>query len=134
MSRPPADTTGATGTTGRGTNGSTGPSGGTTGGGTTGGGTTTSSGGTTGSSAGGTGVGPSGGSVTLLHFGMTEDTRPPACEDTANYPTAVINTMSLANRLRRIQRGQQSHARFDESRLVDPRVSAELSYSVNIGH
>ena len=38
-----------------------------------------------------TGVGPHGGSVALLKFGMTGDPRPPSCEDTADYPTAVID-------------------------------------------
>jgi hypothetical protein len=39
-------------------------------------------------------VGPSGGRVNLLHFGTTGDTRPPACEDTANYPTQVITSIA----------------------------------------
>jgi hypothetical protein len=39
-------------------------------------------------------VGPSGGTVTLLHFGLTGDTRPPSCEDTAGYPTAIINAIA----------------------------------------
>jgi hypothetical protein len=39
-------------------------------------------------------VGPGGGSVNLLHFGLSGDTRPPSCEDTANYPTTVINSIS----------------------------------------
>jgi hypothetical protein len=39
-------------------------------------------------------VGPQGGSVTLLHMGLTGDTRPSACEDTAGYPTAVINAIA----------------------------------------
>jgi hypothetical protein len=96
----PADTSGATGGSTGSTNGGTTGIGITTGssGGTTGSNATTgSSGGTTGSTAGstgGTGIGPSGGSVTLLHFGMTGDTRPPACEDTANYPTGVINAIA----------------------------------------
>src|SRR5947209_19412552 len=73
----PADSTGGTtssGSSGNGANG--GGAGGTQGGG----------GGTGGTSS----VGTKGGSVALLHFGITGDTRPPACEDTANYPTAVI--------------------------------------------
>jgi hypothetical protein len=41
-------------------------------------------------------VGPNGGNVTFLHFGMTGDTRPPSCEDTAGYPTAVINAIADA--------------------------------------
>ena len=36
-----------------------------------------------------TGVGLQGGSVELLHFGISGDTRPPNCEDTAGYPTAM---------------------------------------------
>jgi hypothetical protein len=56
----------------------------------TGGGT----GGSGGSSA--SGVGPTGGSVQLLHFAVTGDTRPPNCEDTAGYPTSVINGIADA--------------------------------------
>ena len=41
-------------------------------------------------------VGPSGGSVGLLHFGISGDTRPKACEDTAGYPTTVINGIADA--------------------------------------
>jgi hypothetical protein len=58
-------------------------------------GTSGTSGGTTGS---GSGVGPQGGSVTLLHFGVSGDTRPPSCEDTAGYPTSVINGIADAER------------------------------------
>jgi hypothetical protein len=47
-----------------------------------------------GSGGGGTSVGPSGGSVTLLHFGLTGDTRGSACEDTAGYPTNVITAIA----------------------------------------
>jgi hypothetical protein len=36
-------------------------------------------------------VGATGGAVSLLHFGISGDTRPPSCEDTAGYPTSVIN-------------------------------------------
>jgi hypothetical protein len=43
---------------------------------------------------GGTSVGPTGGSVTLLHFGLTGDTRGSACEDTAGYPTNVITAIA----------------------------------------
>jgi hypothetical protein len=73
-----------------------GSSGGSTTGGTTAGPSTTggTTGGSTSGSGGGGSVGPSGGSVTLLHFGLTGDTRPGACEDTAGYPTAVINTIA----------------------------------------
>lgn len=42
----------------------------------------------------GTGVNPRGGSVNLLHFGVAGDTRPPSCDDTPNYPTAVINAIA----------------------------------------
>ncbi len=45
-----------------------------------------------------TGVGPHGGSVTLLHFGVSGDTRPPSCEDTQGYPTMVIN--GIANQFK----------------------------------
>ena len=43
-------------------------------------------------------VGPHGGTVNLLHFGVSGDTRPKACEDTASYPTAVINGIGDALR------------------------------------
>ncbi len=39
-------------------------------------------------------VGPTGGTVELLRFGITGDTRPPACEDTAGYPTATITAIA----------------------------------------
>jgi hypothetical protein len=48
-------------------------------------------------------VGPTGGTVSLLHFGVTGDTRPPACEDTANYPTSVINSIADAFKTRQAQ-------------------------------
>ncbi|MBS2033062.1 MAG: metallophosphoesterase [Deltaproteobacteria bacterium] len=70
-----------TGTTGSFTTGTAGTSG------------TSSSGGTT-----GTGVGPHGGSVSLLHFAISGDTRPPSCEDTAGYPTAIINSIGDAEK------------------------------------
>ena len=38
-------------------------------------------------------VGPTGGSVNLLHMGLTGDSRPPSCEDTAHYPTAVVSAI-----------------------------------------
>src|SRR5438132_10394213 len=34
-------------------------------------------------------IGPGGGTVDLLDFVLTGDTRPPACGDTAGYPTAI---------------------------------------------
>jgi hypothetical protein len=34
--------------------------------------------------------------VALLHFGITGDTRPPNCEDTAHYPTAIISGIADA--------------------------------------
>ena len=82
-------TGGGGGATGGG-GGATGGGGGATGGG---GGVRGGGGGTTG---GGSGVGPAGGTVTLLHFGITGDTRPPNCEDTANYPTAIISGIADA--------------------------------------
>jgi hypothetical protein len=48
-------------------------------------------------------VGPSGGTVNLLHFGLTGDTRPPSCEDTVNYPTAVINGIAAQLKSRSAQ-------------------------------
>jgi hypothetical protein len=39
-------------------------------------------------------VGPRGGTVDLLHFGLSGDTRPPACEDTAHYPTPIIQSIA----------------------------------------
>ncbi len=57
----------------------------------------TGAGGGGGGGAGGTSttaIGPTGGTVTLLHFGITGDTRPPNCEDTAGYPTSVITTIA----------------------------------------
>jgi hypothetical protein len=52
-----------------------------------------------------TGVGPHGGTVSLLHFGITGDTRPPSCEDTAGYPTSVINGIVDQMSARNIQFG-----------------------------
>jgi hypothetical protein len=53
-----------------------------------------SGGGTGGGTGGGSsGVGPTGGTVDLLHFATTGDTRPAACEDTAGYPTPIINSI-----------------------------------------
>lgn len=48
-------------------------------------------------------VGPTGGTVNLLHFGISGDTRPPACEDTAHYPTPIINGIADALRAARVQ-------------------------------
>ncbi len=48
-------------------------------------------------------VGTSGGSVNLLHFGVVGDTRPAACEDTANYPTTVINGIATEFKNRNAQ-------------------------------
>ncbi len=47
-----------------------------------------------GSTCQGAGVGPTGGSVDLLHFGLSGDTRPPACEDSAHYPHSVIESIA----------------------------------------
>ncbi len=47
--------------------------------------------GTGGGGGGGGGIGPTGGTVDLLRFATTGDTRPPGCEDHANYPTGIIN-------------------------------------------
>jgi hypothetical protein len=41
--------------------------------------------------------------VNLLHFGISGDTRPPACEDTANYPTAIINAIGDAEHAANVQ-------------------------------
>jgi hypothetical protein len=70
---------------------------------TTGSGTTTSGATTTGTTTSGTtgvpgAIGPHGGSVNLLHFAMSGDTRPPSCEDTANYPSAIINAIGDAEK------------------------------------
>ena len=52
-------------------------------------------GGAPGTGGGGAGhVGPTGGTVDLLRFALTGDTRPAACEDTAGYPTAIINAIA----------------------------------------
>ena len=52
-------------------------------------------------SGGGTGIGPTGGTVDLLDFVLTGDTRPGACNDTANYPTAlhqqIVRSMAAVN-------------------------------------
>lgn len=50
-----------------------------------------------------TGIGPQGGSVDRLLFAVSGDTRPARCEDTAGYPTAVIN--KIADKMR--ERGAQ---------------------------
>jgi hypothetical protein len=42
------------------------------------------------------GVGVHGGTVSMLHFLITGDTRPPACEDTADYPTSIMNKIADA--------------------------------------
>jgi hypothetical protein len=73
--------------TGSSTNGTTGHTSGTTSGTT----------GTSGTSATGP-VGPQGGTVDLLHFGVSGDTRPPSCEDTAGYPTSIIDGIGDAER------------------------------------
>ena len=39
-------------------------------------------------------VGPMGGSVNLLHMGLTGDSRPPSCEDTAHYPSDVVSAIA----------------------------------------
>jgi hypothetical protein len=49
------------------------------------------------------GIGPHGGSVDLLHFGISGDTRPPSCEDTAGYPTGVIDSIGDAFRNAQVQ-------------------------------
>jgi hypothetical protein len=54
----------------------------------------TGGGGGTGGSTGATSVGPAGGKVTLLHFGLTGDTRGSGCEDTAGYPTDIITAVA----------------------------------------
>jgi hypothetical protein len=66
-------------------------------------GTTGTTGATTGNGTSGGGVGNQGGSVHLLHFGMTGDTRPPACGQTANYPTPIINQIADAYRAANVQ-------------------------------
>ncbi|MEO9192640.1 MAG: metallophosphoesterase [Polyangia bacterium] len=40
------------------------------------------------------GIGPAGGSVNLLHVGITGDSRPPSCEDTAHYPSAIVTAIA----------------------------------------
>jgi len=44
-------------------------------------------------SGNGGGVGPNGGRVDLLDFVLTGDTRPGHCNDTANYPSAILKTI-----------------------------------------
>ncbi len=89
-----------------------GGSGGGTGGGAAGGGPGTGGGATGGGLGGGTGgasagqaVGPRGGTVGLMHFAITGDTRPPNCEDTAHYPTPIINAIADAATRRHAQFG-----------------------------
>ena len=72
------------------------------GGGSTGGG---SAGGNGGGTGGASGIGPLGGTVDLLRFAVTGDTRPPACEDNAHYPTAVINGIADGAQARGAQFG-----------------------------
>jgi len=48
-------------------------------------------------------VGPQGGSVTLLHFGLTGDTRPPSCNATSDYPSAIIDGIADAFQTKRMQ-------------------------------
>ncbi len=92
---------GGGGSMGGGGGGSTGGGGGgSTGGG--GGGSTGGGGGVTGGGSGSQ-VGPLGGTVALLHFGITGDTRPPNCEDTAHYPTAIISGIADALKARGAQ-------------------------------
>jgi hypothetical protein len=50
-------------------------------------------------------IGPSGGSVDLLHFATTGDTRPPNCEDSAHYPTPIINAIVDAAQAKQAQFG-----------------------------
>ena len=38
-------------------------------------------------------VGPTGGTISRLYFGVVGDTRPPNVDDTAGYPTAIINAI-----------------------------------------
>jgi hypothetical protein len=57
----------------------------------------------TGGGGGKGGVGTTGGTVSLLHFGITGDTRPPSCEDTAGYPTAIIDSIGDAFKQRSAQ-------------------------------
>ncbi len=84
----PAPATNGSASGGSGSSGTTGPT-------STGG----TSGGTSGTSGNGNGVGAQGGSVTLLHFAVSGDTRPPSCEDTAGYPTAIINAIGDAEKV-----------------------------------
>lgn len=46
-----------------------------------------------------------GGTVGLLRFAVTGDTRPPQCEQTAQYPTAIINGIADAAKARHAQFG-----------------------------
>lgn len=59
-------------------------------------GTTTGTSSSSGSTGATLGVGLHGGTVERMHFLITGDTRPPACEDTAHYPTTVINKIADA--------------------------------------
>jgi hypothetical protein len=57
-------------------------------------------GGGTGGSGSPTSIGPTGGTVSLLHLGLTGDTRPASCtqigQATQDYPTVVINSIADA--------------------------------------
>lgn len=86
---------------GAGTGGSTGSGGGAA----TGGGTGTGGSAGTGGSTGIDHVGPTGGQVNLMQFLVTGDTRPPICEDTAHYPTAIINAIADQAKARGVQFG-----------------------------
>ena len=44
----------------------------------------------------GAGIGPTGGAVDLLDFVLTGDTRPPTCDHTENYPTAIFAQIASA--------------------------------------
>jgi len=84
-----------------GCNGSGGGSGGSSAGGSGGGSAGGSGGGSAGGSGGGSGVGsgssgsvgPTGGTVDHLYFAVIGDTRPYNIDDTANYPTAIIDNI-----------------------------------------
>ncbi len=53
----------------------------------------------------GSGIGPNGGTVDKLHFALTGDTRPPACEDTGHYPTPIIEAIADAAQRKNAQFG-----------------------------
>jgi len=53
--------------------------------------------------SGDSGVGLAGGAVELLRFGTVGDTRPPDCDDTAAYPTPIINAIADAVQARQAQ-------------------------------